>query len=185
MKNLVCGFCNQKFPQIPLLETHVLCEHLNDSLFNNTSFEVSNNFEVVKDKQISERKSVDPGSEQIKRSNCDDCGKSFCCKSNLNQHIKCVHEGLKVFSCKLCNKIYTQFNNLKSHIASIHEETKSNCICNDCGKTFFKKSNLNQHINSVHKGIKKFLCKLCDVKFVQTLSLQNHISREHGSKVIC
>ena len=52
---------------------------------------------------------------------CNYCGKRFAGKSNLNTHIKNIHEGKREV-CETCGKSFSSVNNLKIHIEGVHEK---------------------------------------------------------------
>ena len=52
--------------------------------------------------------------------NCTTCNSSFTHKSNMNQHIKKVHEEIKPFTCDICDKSLGLKNHLKRHILEKH-----------------------------------------------------------------
>ena len=56
---------------------------------------------------------------------CHMCGKTFCKKQKVNEHIASVHEGIKPFKCKICDKSFSQKSSLKTHVASVHEGIKA------------------------------------------------------------
>ena len=69
---------------------------------------------------------------------CYQCGYSSSLKSNLNQHITCVHASAKPFKCSLCNYAAAIKSNLNQHIQCVHVKTKlfiTLCLpaCNDDG----------------------------------------------------
>ena len=51
---------------------------------------------------------------------CKECAKSFCCRGNLNKHIKEIQERIKVAECKDCKNKYSTKGNLKLHVKSVH-----------------------------------------------------------------
>lgn len=51
---------------------------------------------------------------------CDKCSKHFDSKSNLETHIKVVHQGEKPYICALCNKAYAYATSLQGHIELKH-----------------------------------------------------------------
>ena len=51
---------------------------------------------------------------------CQYCEQKYTLKTNLNTHIKSIHEG-KTFQCQHCEYKATQKSSLKKHIKSIHD----------------------------------------------------------------
>ena len=56
---------------------------------------------------------------------CTFCDKKFTQKSNLNTHIKLVHDESKQ-QCQICLE-NVSFYGLKFHIATVHNDTKVKC----------------------------------------------------------
>ena len=53
---------------------------------------------------------------------CQECGKEFFDKSNMNRHTRTIHGGIS-FPCKNCNYKANRKSHLKDHIASKHSES--------------------------------------------------------------
>ncbi|XP_060855072.1 zinc finger protein 836-like [Metopolophium dirhodum] len=117
-------------------------------------------------------------------------------KRNRSNHINDV-------KCELCGKIYCNEYNLIRHISMIHKQTYKPVNCNVCGITLKNKFSYGAHLRSVHKqfvkhhegtnstyqrtggqnisvnkkNIMKYICKICNMKFADNITLQNHAKR--------
>ncbi|XP_026849040.1 transcription factor Ouib-like [Drosophila persimilis] len=143
---------------------------------------------------------------------CDQCGKWFKDKSNLNVHLT-RHTGVKQFECEECGRKEFTMHLLSLHIRVKHKgelpytckycgQRFDNCIkrlrherqhkecpdirphvCHVCGKAFQLKRALRMH-EIVHTGEQPFHCETCDVYFNRKSSLQTHNrSKLHIKKV--
>ena len=74
----------------------------------------------------------------------DGCDKSFGSKSNLNAHIRTVHQNYKPFSCDECDKSFGRKSSLDIHIRTVHQSDKP-FTCDECDKSFGQKGNLDTH----------------------------------------
>jgi len=114
-------------------------------------------------------------------------------KQNRSNHIN----GAK---CELCDKIYCNENSLIRHISMIHKKTYKPMNCNICGITLKNKFSYEAHLRSKHKHLFKhheetnstykrtgvqiisvnkkiimtYICKICNMKFVDNITLQKH-----------
>ncbi|XP_026849059.1 transcription factor Ouib [Drosophila persimilis] len=134
---------------------------------------------------------------------CDQCGKCFKDKSNLNVHLK-RHTGVKQFECEECGR-----KEFTMHLLSLHMRIKhngelpysckhcgqgfDNCtkrlrhertthnecpdtrahVCHVCRKAFKRKLSLKRH-ELVHTGEQPFHCETCHVSFNRKSSLRTH-----------
>ena len=79
---------------------------------------------------------------------CTKCDKKFISLSNLNAHMKSLHEGIR-YSCDKCEYKATQKVSLKVHIKSIHEGVRY--PCGQCQFIGTQRANLYTHVKNVHK----------------------------------
>ncbi|XP_050697924.1 uncharacterized protein LOC126986129 isoform X2 [Eriocheir sinensis] len=85
---------------------------------------------------------VTPGSGK-KGFECDYCGKTFNCRSNLRDHLV-VHTGEKPYPCDICGKSFSFIHNMKTHRLT-HNEGR-NEVCPYCDKAYKSKISLYYHM---------------------------------------
>ena len=88
----------------------------------------------------------------LRAKTCQVCYKIFTQKSDLNRHIKSVHQGEKPYPCADCGKDFSQKVHLIQHMRCVHKGEKPH-ICPECGKSFGDRCNLTRHIRGVHGGV--------------------------------
>ena len=86
--------------------------------------------------------------EQSGKRICDLCGKTLSSTLTLQRHMR-VHEGLKCYNCEECGKAYGDKRNLDHHIDIIHQRLKK-FPCAICGDRFGRRNNLKDHEKRKH-----------------------------------
>ena len=114
----------------------------------------------------------------VKCTLCDAC---FSVKTNLNKHIKYVHEKKKPFECHICDANFASKQGMNTHTKSVHEGEKP-FKCDICDYISAKKSHVKTHTQSVHEKKKPFKCSICDYSFAQKQQLKRHIQLVHEKK---
>lgn len=137
---------------------------------------------------------------------CNQCGKTFYRKPNLNLHMK-RHLDVKPYECSLCPKSFITKQKLEEHMNG-HSGNKP-IKCTLCDRTFGRHSNLIQHRNVHHLKVKKktkdYICRcgevfhslrklewhkevhdtkpktcpFCSQKFIHSASVTRHVRRSH------
>lgn len=137
---------------------------------------------------------------------CNQCGKTFYRKPNLNLHMK-RHLDVKPYECSLCPKSFITRQKLEEHMNG-HSGNKP-IKCTLCDRTFGRHSNLIQHRNVHHLKVKKKIkdyvcrcgevfhslrklewhkevhdskpktCPFCSQKFIHSASVTRHVRRSH------
>ncbi|KAL1448897.1 hypothetical protein WDU94_000147 [Cyamophila willieti] len=72
---------------------------------------------------------------------CSQCEKTFSKNSNLQKHIRHIHDGKK-YPCSLCDKVFAAKDRFIQHLDN-HDGVKYTCV--HCSKTFLHKSSMKQH----------------------------------------
>ena len=108
---------------------------------------------------------------------CDECGKVFKKRKNLNDHKRATHKEVELSPCEFCSK---QFKSglLKLHIRNVH--SKQTSACNECGKIYPGVQRLQDHVRTVHNNMELF-CDLCGKTFKCKSYLAIHTRRYHNA----
>ncbi|XP_013884873.1 zinc finger protein 568, partial [Austrofundulus limnaeus] len=164
----ICPECGEQFPHNQSLQRHMSC-HLGtwslSSLGNSKYVRVNEDEESPKDIQT-----------KPKVFSCDDCGKIFNRKTNLNRHTR-IHTGQKPFSCYFCGRRFSDKANFNRHV-TIHTGQKP-FSCDVCGHRFSLESELNSHV-IIHTGQRP--CTVCGQIFSQKMDLDRHMRIHTGQK---
>eukprot|EP00092_Neocalanus_flemingeri_P029541 GFUD01032084.1.p1 GENE.GFUD01032084.1~~GFUD01032084.1.p1 ORF type:complete len:464 (-),score=93.06 GFUD01032084.1:57-1448(-) len=131
---------------------------------------------------------------------CPKCDKKFSHQSNLEIHLKRIHEQAGIFVCSFCSQTFNQRSYLLSHERKHTGEKPYQCehcldsfpekrtlynhyykdhnlpkphVCEICGKTFVLNSDLINHMY-IHSEEKKFKCEECGASFHQKRVLGEH-----------
>ena len=87
------------------------------------------------------------------------------------------------FPCSECDKIYHERSNLTEHMRIVHEGIKDSFKCSFCQKKFGRKRNLDVHI-LLHTGeFKRFDCEFCSATYKEKRNLQKHIEKHHTDQL--
>jgi uncharacterized Zn-finger protein len=113
---------------------------------------------------------------------CPSCYKKFKEKSNLNKHIKAIHEGLRPYKCEQCDDAsFKSRDNLNVHVRYKHEEQKP-FACEICGLQFKEKGNLDKHVKTVHENQRPHKCNQCPAAFGERSGLNKHVKTVHENQ---
>ena len=107
---------------------------------------------------------------------CPFCDYRPANRSNIKQHIKNVHQGLK-YECSHCDFKSGDKSNLKKHIEKYHLGITYSCSI--CQKVLNSKDQLKRHVDGNHNGL-RFYCPNCEYRSRNRSLLDEHISVHHN-----
>ena len=90
------------------------------------------------------------------------------------EHIKAIHEKLMKHQCVHCGKVFSHFSNLNRHIRLIHEKLviATNYVnCPQC-QNIVQATSLKKHIKSIHEKARDHVCEFCCKRFSQSYTLK-------------
>ena len=122
------------------------------------------------------------GLAKIKAAICTKCGFKTASSSNLGQHIKAVHEGVKNNKCDQCDYATFYKRNLKEHVEARHGEKRDNAEdiqCQLCEFTTSTKRSLQRHNKSTHAPKDKE-CNMCGYKTYDGYRFNRHMKLCEG-----
>jgi len=111
--------------------------------------------------------------KEIKKLDCDICGRHFGGAWNLKRHML-THAGVKPFQCNQCTKSFTCEKDMKAHMLA-HSGQKG-FQCPMCPSAFTHLRGLQQHVN-IHSDKAKNCTLGCGKKFLNEKLLLAHSSR--------
>ena len=131
-------------------------------------------------------------STQVK---CEYCAEAFKKQSNLNSHMKYVHDifcnkillddecEIIFFECDYCTYRSCYEKNLRRHIITKHEDGQT-FSCTQCEFETKWMANLQSHMKKIHlkDGEENFKCPDCDFSSSYKRNLTRHSHKMHGIK---
>uniref|UniRef100_H2YXE0 C2H2-type domain-containing protein n=1 Tax=Ciona savignyi TaxID=51511 RepID=H2YXE0_CIOSA len=170
-EDLACPICGKELVTKEGMKTHMLGHK---GIKNYTCEICAKSF--VSKKTLSVHQNL----HSVNRPICTICHREFTQERSLLRHIKNVHEHEKRFSCQICGKCFGQSGELKSHMR-VHDGSTE---CKDCNETFPDLKAFRRHRRFMHFDYpaKTISCKLCDKKFSNERTLQNHVKCIHDKK---
>ncbi|XP_055533585.1 zinc finger protein 62 homolog [Wyeomyia smithii] len=114
--------------------------------------------------------------------NCDECDAVYAYASQLRQHIKHKHKGIRRLSCSYCS--FTTFikTRLLNHVRSIHTSERP-YRCTFCESTSNSSTgyyiHFQRHKKSGEATEYSILCAYCGQQFSKDAALEVHICEEH------
>jgi DNA-directed RNA polymerase subunit M/transcription elongation factor TFIIS len=102
---------------------------------------------------------------------CDICSKKFSRKWELKLHVSADHENKRV-KCAECGKLFNHQVGLKRHYKKFHENKEVQ----------FESVIIDTSIKEEEESLKKFECKICDMKYFREYQLSKHIEITHDGR---
>lgn len=109
---------------------------------------------------------------------CDKCAASYGHKNLLVEHVRTAHEHERPFACPKCNARFGRSSNLYSHLKS--HDPKREHTCETCHISFSLHGNMVKHIKTVHLKQRPFGCQTCSARFGLRSDLTRHMRNVHG-----
>ncbi|KAK2159849.1 hypothetical protein LSH36_145g07000 [Paralvinella palmiformis] len=107
---------------------------------------------------------------------CTKCWKVFLTKSRLRRHMY-IH-GDHRHICQQCGKGFHIKDNMNKHIRIVHEKNDGKMWrCSYCSKEFLVKGNLTQHIRGIHLKQFPFTCSKCQQGFRRMKDMMIHMEK--------
>ncbi|RVE59671.1 hypothetical protein OJAV_G00190680 [Oryzias javanicus] len=194
---VVCGICQQSFPDASSYQQHHNALHTAQSSYpQGTEIPVENNLtwdsvipetlgtqkqdptmfppppRDVSDSQVS----CESSAPQEKSHTCEHCGRTYRHAGSLLNHKNSHKTG--AYFCSVCHKEFTNLMALKNH-RRIHTEPKR-YQCLECGKAFRVSTQLICH-RRIHTKEKPFTCQLCSKNFSSKSNLRHHQKMHQNS----
>ncbi|NHK30081.1 MAG: hypothetical protein FK730_01930 [Asgard group archaeon] len=113
---------------------------------------------------------------------CPICSKSYKRQSNLELHIRKVHE--QAFPCLHCDSVFGSASRLQRHLLT---HTRKWHECPLCGKHIKRNHNYQAHLEfcqRVHRNQKAYQCDFCDKSFELLRQYRMHLFSVHPKRTI-
>ncbi|XP_069488543.1 uncharacterized protein [Ambystoma mexicanum] len=105
---------------------------------------------------------------------CEECGKGFERKSDLDMH-RLSHTDQKPYPCTECERVFASMSSLNKHMRA---HTRQMHTCDECGEQFSHKVRLYRH-QQTHVREKVYTCDECGKSFHLRSQLTKHQQMEN------
>lgn len=119
-----------------------------------------------------------PGAPQY---DCPQCEATFRRRSDMNRHVRVVHEKQRPFACPTCQNRFGEKSNMLKHVRMVHQNIR-HFRCPHCQAAFGQRGNCEAHIRAVHeKRPGKYECAVpaCARAFARKAHLLDHFAADH------
>ena len=157
-----CRYCGKKYKYLAHLEKHKCLESGGKNIDVNT--DAVNEIDEV------------PENPDIFRHSCEHCGKSYQFLSYLKRHLKVCP---KLFKKALMKKGAVAEESESDEEGNILDTNNPYYSCNFCEKKFQGVEDIKKHMQGHLQDPYRFSCKVCAVKFLRKVDLENHESKYH------
>ncbi|XP_046862318.1 zinc finger protein 431-like isoform X2 [Xenia sp. Carnegie-2017] len=99
---------------------------------------------------------------------CELCGKMFSHVTNLNKHMRYIHQGAIIAQKEKDKSKETSDADQAAHVNG------EDLTCEICNKTLANANSLAVH-RQLHYGLKPFKCEFCDTRFTQKCNMKRHL----------
>ena len=193
----VCRFCKLCFVAKEELVTHVtstyteklfLCKYCDEDFQKNFesclqhealehTYKCENCQKCFVDKSVHDKHSLDVHGVSVGLDlKCGQCQERFSNTGAFREHFKIPHK----VHCSLCDLRFPAYSNLNNHISKAHSKPSKGekLICKSCHKKYDSKerADYEEHLKLKHK----YQCDDCDMTFVKSGRLRDHIEDFHG-----
>eukprot|EP00347_Sterkiella_histriomuscorum_P014231 403361671 len=107
----------------------------------------------------------------LKRFDCQICGRKFSERSNLTVHMR-IHYNMKPFQCLHCKKSFCSKGNFNDHMRRHYGIRLFQCQF--CTQKYFRKHQLDEHLNAKHNLASE------EIAFYKSEASPNQIQNEEG-----
>lgn len=117
--------------------------------------------------------------KEVKDKVCDYCGKYFCRKSGLEDHL-IYHVDPDAFKCQICQQRFMAGPRLAQHKTRMHHDRILQCDL--CSKNYKTKQKLISHINNHTTSLRQ--CSHCLKIFASKYGMISHVRMVHDRKLL-
>ncbi|KAK4034034.1 hypothetical protein C8A01DRAFT_19101, partial [Parachaetomium inaequale] len=177
-----CGECTAEFQSAGLLVHHYRQHHTADDsptlldVISPSQDQIDEEYWAFRDKERKDKRSA--------QNPCpyEGCSKAFTLKSNLDEHVRRVHEKLRPFECTWdgCVSSFATKRNLDRHINDVHKVVRVTCSWPTCTRDFALQSTLDTHVQRDHKDGMPCPVDDCGQTLFTDQEMYEHKKEAHG-----
>jgi hypothetical protein len=193
LQQFLCEICSQVFFRSEALQGHIKrvhwseCKEIPPTKYNCP--ECDNEFTAIQ--YLNQHYTHVHGGSLVSvegRENlfCDQCPKTFFCKTSLSIHQKAKHQSANTQSvtkkfnqrrkCPHCDTTFARLINLKEHVLSKHLKNTP-FKCEQCERSYGTNYSLKLHIRTMHE---RRDCEICGKGICNDLVMKRHKASVHG-----